>query len=955
MAKSSPTLAPGARVVVRDEEWMVMGAAQAMGGRHAVKVIGLSELVRGHEKVFLTSATGPDIVQELRPEETELVTDDTPGYRRSRLYLEALLRRTPPTDDALYIGHKAAIDIKKYQLQPAGQALGALRPRILMADGVGLGKTIEVGILLSELIKRGRGDRILVVAIKSMLTQLQQELWARFAIGLVRLDSVGIQRVRAKIPANKNPFYHFNRAIISIDTLKNDGQYRHYLEQCTWDAIVVDEAHNVANSDTQRSRLASLLARTCDSLILTSATPHNGKKESFANLINMIDPTAVADPSNYTYQDIKGLYSRRFKKDIAQEVEGSFTKRNNKQIRVEASQPENDVFDVLSDLRFSTFSNKRRSGRDALFQTTLLKAFLSSPAACLDTIDARVRRLEKAIEDGKGDPDKLRDDRGKLKSLRRDVERVDESNFSKYGRLIDVLKKLGWKGTRKSPRVIVFSERRRTLEWLAEHLRERFDLKEGVLRVFHAGMPDVDQQTVVEDFGKRDNPVRILLASDVASEGVNLHFYCHDLVHFDIPWSLITLEQRNGRIDRYGQQHESTIRYLLTVSGQPSIKADLRIVERLVEKAQTVEITLGDAATAMGLYDAQKEEDAIATAIEDGSGPEQVLPDEEPEVDFLALLEREDDDRDASAEVPIGDTLSLYESTLQFAKAAFDEVLEGTTDIRAPQWHPDEPSCTFYAPEDLQRRCHQLPREAIPQGWEFSLSYDKTRVTDAIEKARTKKKEWPQVGLLWEQHPLMQWLVDRVLVRYGRHEAPVVIDPRMAKSTAALVFQGVLSNKHSQPVIVEWFATVFDGRSLNQILPLDNFIEETGFLKGLSNPGRGSNRHDALVKLIGPAVSAARKHMASLQKSRGTQLGEALRKDARRLRKWYDAAMALLEKQEEKSRGGRGKLPKHLAEKYKRRRQTLTGWRDGHDTWIQDTFHAVPTPYIRLALVLAGE
>ena len=261
-------------------------------GGAAIRVVGLSELVRNHEAMFLTEL---ETIEELKPEETELVLDDSPQYRRTRLYLESLLRRTPPTDEQIYLGHKAAINKANFQLEPTRLALEALRPRILIADGVGLGKTIEAGILLSELIKRGRGERIMVVAIRSMLAQFQEELWARFSIPLVRLDSVGLQRVRQKIPSNKNPFYYYDRVIISVDTLKNDARYRHYLEQCHWDVIVIDECHNVANEGSQRNRLATLLARTCDSLILTSATPHNGRPESFANVMNMLEPTAIAD------------------------------------------------------------------------------------------------------------------------------------------------------------------------------------------------------------------------------------------------------------------------------------------------------------------------------------------------------------------------------------------------------------------------------------------------------------------------------------------------------------------------------------------------------------------------------------------------------------------------------------------------------------------------------------
>ena len=194
-------LAPGARVVIRDEEWMVRSAKAATYGGLSVHVVGTSELVRGKDAIFLSEL---DHIQELRPEETQLVHDPSPQYRRSRLYLDALLRRSPATDTELRVGHRAAIEHADYQLQPATRALRQPRPRMLIADGVGLGKTIEVGVLLSELIQRGRGRRILVVALKSILSQFQKELWARFTIPLVRLDSVGIQRVQSRIPSNMN-------------------------------------------------------------------------------------------------------------------------------------------------------------------------------------------------------------------------------------------------------------------------------------------------------------------------------------------------------------------------------------------------------------------------------------------------------------------------------------------------------------------------------------------------------------------------------------------------------------------------------------------------------------------------------------------------------------------------------------------------------------------------------
>ncbi|MGH6680474.1 MAG: hypothetical protein ACREDL_16440 [Bradyrhizobium sp.] len=215
--------APGLRVEIRDAEWVVKRTDLTSNGYYSLLVTGISELVRGKEARFLTEI---DQVKVLHPEETDLVPDTSPRFADARLYLESLLRQSPPTDENLWIGHRAAMDVLPYQLDPALQALQQIRHRILLADAVGLGKTIEVGILLAELIRRGKGKRILIVTTKSMMTQFQKELWSRFTIPLVRLDRAGIERIRHDVPADANPFHYYDKTIISIDTLKQERDFR---------------------------------------------------------------------------------------------------------------------------------------------------------------------------------------------------------------------------------------------------------------------------------------------------------------------------------------------------------------------------------------------------------------------------------------------------------------------------------------------------------------------------------------------------------------------------------------------------------------------------------------------------------------------------------------------------------------------------------------------------------
>ena len=186
---------PGMRVLCRDAEWLVtrVDPSDHSHQHYAIHCVGADDLVRGHEAIFLTQL---DTVEPVDPRDTTLVQDQSSGYRLAKLFLEAQLRRMPATGVEPDLENMGVFKPMKFQIQTVEWALRQLRPRLLLADAVGLGKTIQVGMVLSELMRRGRADRILVLAKKSMLTQFQSELWNRFALPLVRLDSAGIAKLR---------------------------------------------------------------------------------------------------------------------------------------------------------------------------------------------------------------------------------------------------------------------------------------------------------------------------------------------------------------------------------------------------------------------------------------------------------------------------------------------------------------------------------------------------------------------------------------------------------------------------------------------------------------------------------------------------------------------------------------------------------------------------------------
>lgn len=955
-----PTLAPGARIVVRDEEWVVRRTEKATPGGQAVHVVGLSDLVRGKEAIFLTDLDG---VAELAPERTALVTDDSPRYRRTRLYLEALLRRTPPPagDDRIYLGHRAAIRNAPYQLFPATKALRQPRPRILLADGVGLGKTIEVGVLLTELIERGRGQRILVVALKAILAQFQKELWARFTIPLVRLDSVGIQRVQAKIPSSMNPFHFFDRVIVSIDTLKKDAKYRRYLEQCQWDAIVIDECQNVADKSgaphrghaaSQRAHLARLLAHTTDALILTSATPHDGKKESFASVIQLLEPTAIADRSSYTKADIEAYYVRRFKKDIAHEVGDAFQERLPHPQHVDATPAEDAVFACLQKLEFRTIAAQRNS-RGVLFRTLLLKSFLSSPAACLATVDERLHKLTQLAAADQGDAEAIAHDRTALQRLRTLVAAVGPDAFAKYQRLLQHLRELGFGKKGIDARVVVFSERIDTLEFLRDQLTADLGLKEAQRELFFGQLDDQTQTDIVDSFGTEDSELRLLLASDAAAEGLNLHYHCHRLVHFDLPWSLITLEQRNGRIDRYGQNHRPVLTYLLTRPADAGLRGDLRILDLLIEKEQVAHETLGDAAWLLHLHDPEREEEHIAKGLETGTGADALLAPAAPDDDFLAALlggERGD-----AAETTADPT--LYADDVSYCRDAL-ELLATRRDDLIVEHHERLQGFTLHPPADLEHRLSYLPPELLQQTEGkhpvLKLTADRQRVMDALEAARRKKGDWPEWQLLWEQHPVCEWLDDALVAAFDRHEAPVLQLPHgLAADETVFVVQGQLTNERGQPIVVEWFGVGCLGDQPRRIRPLRQLLADTQLDQAPANPGRvlGDAARAHLEKLLPAAIEHARKHMEQVRQQRAAALSPHLTRNLNQLGEWHRRRRDQIAGERRGYEVQGRTLPAPTKKRLEQEEQFLETIRSERQRWLQEGVRTNPNPHLRVAAV----
>ncbi|WP_324612209.1 SNF2-related protein [Streptomyces sp. MMG1533] len=913
---------PGAQIWVRDEEWLVRNATRTDYDGDKIEAVGVSEFVRDEEAVFFTKI---DDVELLEPENTRLVPDTSSYFRSSRLFLEAVLRKTPlpQSERGLALADRFLLDPLTYQQRPAELALSMrnLRPRILIADVVGLGKTLEIGLTLAELIRRGRGERILVVTPQSVLEQFQHELWTRFSIPLVRLDSLGIQRIQREIPAGRNPFTHYKRVIISVDTLKNIGQYRHHLERIQWDAVVIDESHNLINPGSQRRALAEILAPRTDALLLASATPHNGDKQSFADLVSLLDPAAIADPNHYDpEEDLGHLFIRRTKisPEVRDQMGTEWADRGpTVSLHCAANEAEERIFAELTEhwlpakptgTEFGSADQDRQSvSTDPLFAYNLLKSFLSSHRALAETLAARAQslsdRVGRAAKDGRKHDRAIDREQEAVARLRAITDSMGDGSApgdsAKLDVLVEQLKQIGV-GPRSSTRAVVFSERVPTLKWLAQVVPPRLgfptaaDGSSKAVRVMHGGLSDEEQQKVLGDFGLAENPVRLLFTGDVASEGVNLHRQCHHLIHYDIPWSLIRIEQRNGRIDRYGQRHQPQFRALILNSATPGAKDDRTVAEKLLRREEEAHKLDGTAEAVTGYYRAEEEERRLIRELVEGKTVEEFL-DSAPAADdgMLADLFGQVDSITEQELPPRAEVPSLFEGdTAAFVEAALADLYEERAEDLIGLSRGEDPKGGGYlslspakAP-DLLHRLKALPPSYLKEqgvAERMLVTFDRAlaerKLVDAREATDTM---WPNVSFLTDIHPVAEWLTDKVLVQFGRQEAPVITSPHVTDPT--FLIQGIYSNALGRPTVVKWMA-VSGLPGTPAVASMSEALEAARVGPRLAVTG-GPRDIDHLKSLVPAAVSAARDHLERTKEEWADQISEPLAKYRKQLAQW---------------------------------------------------------------------
>ncbi|MDN3020605.1 DEAD/DEAH box helicase [Streptomyces sp. S.PB5] len=970
---------PGTVIEVRDEEWMVRNSKELRPGEYLIEAVGASDLVRGQRARFL--APTMDQPRVLRPENTRLVPDGSPHFRRSRLFVEAVLRKTPlpQRERRLALTDGFLLDRMDYQLRPAAKALAnPLRPRLLIGDVVGLGKTLEIGVLLGELIRRGRGERILVVTPAPVLEQFQHEMWTRFSLPLVRLDSSGIARIERKIPAGRNPFTYYKRVIISMDTLKNPKRYRPWLENLHWDAVVIDESHNLINQGSDRRALADLLAERTDALILASATPHNGNMPAFTGLIRLLDPMAVKDPNNPKAAELEHLMLRRTKvsTEVAAQLKDHWAPRGcSHPVSCRAGDLEEQVFQELAEhwlARPEQQAGRRAEAEDHLFPYVLLKSFLSSHRAMFATVRQRLAKTGHELPPRHkitDEPPSVRTTTPegasllRLMELARAIERAAAGDdgltvTSKLAGLVEELGRIGVKAG--SPfRAVVFSERRETLDWLGAVLppllgwKDEDDAKAAVKVMYSgAGISDKVQQEYVDEFARAGSDVRLLLTGDGASEGVNLHRQCHHLIHWDLPWSLIRVEQRNGRIDRYGQTEPPEFRALILRSAVEGALDDTDIAEKVLAREEKVHAILGAVEAATKENDGALEEKRVMEALFKGEAPDQAVDDlqsvsldtlDAPDGGGLALAQQlnaefgadgdpyedsefsggfdfDDDfeadpgfefdevpetpaaqaggtpvaDPDAHAPLHVVEELRLFTDRRDYVLAGLEEL----ADLEAFRLDTtvSGTDLSFDTPEDLADRLDVLPAGYLRDHGitnRMKLTFSREDAADSLRRAREDADSsslWPDAHYVGELHPVLEWITDKVLVQLGRQQAPVIQVDGARVPEPVFLTQGVWSNKDGRPTVVAWLAVDCLGRPGEE----PRVRELTRGL--LADLGLGPNMPDhfaqgdpaALQQLVPEAVLATRREMGRRRTEVEEHVNRPLRAYEKKVGHWLE-------------------------------------------------------------------
>jgi ERCC4-related helicase len=624
----------GSFLKVRGKSWIVEGA-ERRGLVDVVTLISCEDDSQGEAIELAYSA-------ELQPEILDpndwspLLTRTFEGPQRLGAYLRSTEWRTATAADRklFQAPFRAGIRLESYQLLPLAKALELPRVNLLIGDDVGLGKTVEAGLIVRELLLRRRVDTVVVAAPASMLLQWQDELAQKFGLDFTIVDREHLLATRRSRGFSANPWSVGSRFIVSHSVLSDEtytGGLRELMAPFRAGSMfILDEAHHAAPSsgatwavDSQMTKAVREIAGLFEHRLFLSATPHNGHSNSFATLLEILDPQRFTRGIAVEARDLEPVMVRRLKEDLRR-LGHAFPERIVAPIEISNLPP--DAPELRLAMMLDEYSQSATGGARARFLfANLQQRLFSSIAAFHRTLTTHRRSLARKseelapdametapelIEDNEGIEAATHHARGELGDLKAAIAHVDrmlaisaEARDEPDARVAAILhwiedEMLDDSHAWQDRRLILFTEWEDTRRWLVERLKEgllrrslgRVDLEGRILNFTgQTSLAERDRIKIAFNAPFDQEPVRILVCTDAAREGLNLQARCHDLIHVDLPWNPSRLEQRNGRIDRKLQPSKTvTCRYFVYTQREED-----RVLDALVRKTEIIRQQLG--------------------------------------------------------------------------------------------------------------------------------------------------------------------------------------------------------------------------------------------------------------------------------------------------------------------------------------------------------------------------
>ena len=610
MSQTPAAFLPGSIVTARHREWIVLPGSTAEILR--LRPVGGSEL----EATLLHTALEATPVRQARFDAP--TSDDIgPSYAASLLKDAMQLKMRSGAGPFRSFGN-IAFEPRAYQLVPLMMAMRLATIRLLIADDVGIGKTIEAGLIAREMLDRGEIERLTVLAPPHLCEQWADELRNRFQLTATVVRSGTVARLERDLPPGKSIFEIHPYTVVSLDYIKSDRHKDEFLRSCP-EFVIVDEAHTcVLGSTTARHKRYALLKALAQDpdrhMVLLTATPHSGDDQAFHNLLGLLDPLfkelgeATGERRQQLRQRLAMHFVQRRRPDIEEwHDQNLFPEKKSREATYRLTGEWGALFEhVLDYARDIVESSKHESQfRQRLnwwAALALLRCVSSSPAAAVTALRTRLaagsdeasfeEEMARLVFDGTEDdlstedvePGAATDEgRSRLHALLAEAEAL--ANPAKDPKLKTLVKQIG-ELIDEGFRPVIFCRYIATAHYVAEALAKKF--KACQVGTVTGELSPKERQREVEELGLQERP--ILVATDCLSEGINLQDYFTAVVHYDLSWNPTRHEQREGRVDRFGQKAREVRSVMIYGQDNP---IDGAVLDVILRKAESIRKELG--------------------------------------------------------------------------------------------------------------------------------------------------------------------------------------------------------------------------------------------------------------------------------------------------------------------------------------------------------------------------